>query len=160
MAGAWYNQPITKGMMTMSGKFPREAREIMKERFGHDSLIALATVEDGLPWVRTVDGYYEDGCFYALVNSHTNKMRQIEKEPRVAVCGDWFTGHGLAEDMGQMLEKQNADIFGRIKAAFASWYNNGHMDENDPASRILRIRMTDGVLLSHGTRYDIDFTEE
>ena len=143
----------------MNGKFPQEAKDIMKERFGHDSLIALATVEDGLPWVRTVNAYYEDGAFYVLVNSHTNKMRQIAKEPRVAVCGDWFTGHGVADDLGQMLEEQNAEIFLTVKAAFSAWYDNGHMDEHDPASRILRVRMTDGVLFSHGTRYDIDFTE-
>ena len=144
----------------MNATFSQEAREIMRERFGHDSLIALATVEDGLPWVRTVNGYYEDGCFYALVNSTTNKMRQIAKEPHVAVCGDWFTGHGLAEDMGQMLEPKNAALMVKLRAAFAAWYDNGHMNENDPASRILRIRMTDGVLFSHGTRYDIDFTED
>ena len=143
----------------MDARFPQEAKNIMRERFGHDSLIALATVEDGLPWVRTVNAYYENGAFYVLVNSHTNKMRQIAKEPRVAVCGDWFTGHGLAEDLGQMLDPSNAEIFVRVKAAFAAWYDNGHMDENDPASRILRVRMTDGVLFSHGTRYDIDFTE-
>ena len=143
----------------MSGQFPQEAREIMQERFGHDSLIALATVEDGLPSVRTVNGYYEDGAFYALVNGQTNKMRQIAKEPRVAVCGDWFAGHGVAEDLGWMLEEKNAELLGRIKAAFAAWYDNGHMNERDPQSRILRVRMTDGVLFSHGTRYEIDFTE-
>ena len=138
----------------------QEVRELMTERFGHDSLIALATVEEGLPWVRTVNAYYEDGAFYVLVNSYTNKMRQIAKEPRVAVCGDWFTGHGVAEDMGWMLEPDLQEIFGRVKTAFAGWYNNGHMDENDQASRLLRVRMTDGVLFSHGTRYEIDFTED
>ena len=138
----------------------KEVRELMTERFGHDCLIALATVEDGLPWVRTVDAYYEDGAFYVLVNSYTNKMRQIAKEPRVAVCGDWFTGHGVAEDLGWMLDPALAEIFGRVKEAFAGWYNNGHMDENDRASRLLRVRMTDGVLFSHGTRYEIDFTED
>lgn len=143
----------------MSERFPQAARDIMKERFGHDSLIALATVEDGKPWVRTVDAYYEDGAFYSLVDSRTNKMRQIAKEPSVAVCGDWFTGHGVAEDLGQMLEARNADIMAKLMAAFASWYDNGHTNPDDPHSRILRVRMTDGVLLSHGTRYDIDFTE-
>ena len=143
----------------MSERFPQAAKEIMKERFGHDALIALATVEDGQPWVRTVNAYYEDGAFYSLVDDRTNKMRQIAKEPRVAVCGDWFTGHGLAKDMGEMLEPRNADLLAKLKAAFAAWYDNGHMDERDPHSRILRVRMTDGVLLSHGTRYDIDFTE-
>ena len=144
----------------MGERFPLAAREIMRERFGRDSLIALATVEDGLPWVRTVNAYYEDGAFYVLANTHTNKMRQIAKEPRVAVCGDWFTGHGAAQDMGQMLEPRNAAILAKLRATFASWYDNGHMDENDPASHILRVRMTDGVLFSHGTRYDLDFTEE
>ena len=146
--------------MTMSERLSQQARSLMNERFGHDSLIALATVEDGLPWVRTVNAYYEDGAFYVLVNGHTNKMRQIAKEPRVAVSGDWFTGHGVADDLGQMLEPHNKEILGKVKAAFAAWYNNGHMDENDPASRILRVRMTDGVLFSHGTRYDLDFSEE
>lgn len=144
----------------MGAKLSQEAKEIMQERFGHDSLLALATVEDGLPWVRTVNAYYEDGAFYVLVNIYTNKMRQIAKEPRVAVCGDWFTGHGVAEDMGWMLDSQNAERLAILKSVFAAWYNNGHMDENDPASHILRVRMTDGVLFSHGTRFDIDFTEE
>lgn len=143
----------------MAGSFPQEAKEIMAERFGHDSLIALATVEDGLPWVRTVNGYYEDGSFYALVNSTTNKMRQIAKEPRVAVCGDWFTGHGVAQDLGQMLEPWNAHILAKLREAFAAWYDNGHMNESDPNARILRISMRDGVLLSHGRRFDIDFTD-
>lgn len=144
----------------MSTGFPQEAKEIMQERFGHDSLIALATVEDGLPWVRTVNAFYEDGAFYAFVHSSTNKMRQIAKEPRVAVCGDWFTGHGLAQDLGQLLEPRNAELFARMKAAFSAWYGNGHTNENDPGSRILRVQMTDGVLFAHGVRYDIDFTED
>ena len=143
----------------MDTGFSQEARDIMQERFGHDSLIALATVEDGLPWVRTVNGYSEDGSFYVLVNSTTNKMRQIAKEPRVAISGDWFTGHGVAEDLGQLLEPQHAELFGRLKAAFAAWYDNGHMQEDDPNSRILQVRITDGVLFSHGTRYEIHMME-
>lgn len=143
----------------MSEGFPQEARYIMQERFGHDSLIALATVEDGLPWVRTVNGYYEHGSFYVLVNSTTNKMRQIAKEPRVAVSGDWFTGHGVAQDLGQMLDPCNAYILGKLKAVFAAWYDNGHMNEHDPNARILCIRMTDGVLFSHGMRFNIDFQD-
>ena len=141
-------------------RMTQEIKELMRERFGRDSLIALATVEDGLPWVRTVNAYYEDGAFYVLVNAYTNKMRQIAQEPRVAVSGDWFTGHGVAEDLGWVLDPGHAALFGRVREAFAGWYHNGHMDENDPASRLLRVRMTDGVLFSHGTRYDIDFSRE
>lgn len=34
---------------------------------------------------------------------------------------------------------------------------NGHINESDHNTIILRIRLTDAVLFSHGTRYDIDF---
>ena len=45
----------------MNGSIPEKAQELLKERFGHDTLIALATVTDGIPSVRTVNSYYEDG---------------------------------------------------------------------------------------------------
>ena len=35
-----------------------EAEQIMKERFGKDSVIALATEENGIPYVRYVNAYY------------------------------------------------------------------------------------------------------
>ncbi len=37
-----------------------EAEQRMKERFGKDSVIALATEENGIPYVRYVNAYYED----------------------------------------------------------------------------------------------------
>lgn len=42
--------------------------------------------------------------------------------------------------------------------AFASWYDNGHINEEDPNTCILCIKLTDGILFSHGKRYEIDFT--
>ena len=45
----------------------------------------------------------------------------------------------------------------KLRAAFAEWYANGHTNEADPNTIILRIRLTDGVLFHHGTRYDITF---
>ena len=36
---------------------------ILKQRFGKDSLIAVASVDGEVPYVRTVDAYYEDGAF-------------------------------------------------------------------------------------------------
>lgn len=143
----------------MPEKLTQQTRDLMNERFGHDSLIALATVDDGRPWVRTVNAYYEDGAFYVLTYALSGKMRQIAKDPQVAVCGDWFTAHGVADDMGSLRAPENATLMAKLRTVFAAWYDNGHMDEADPNSRILRVRLTDGVIFSHGTRYDIDFTE-
>lgn len=75
-------------------KLTSKTAQLLRERFGKDSVLALATVEDGVPFVRNVDAYYEDGAFYIVMHRRSNKMRQIRTEPAVAVAGDWFTAHG------------------------------------------------------------------
>lgn len=140
-------------------KLTPTTRELMKERFGHDNLIALATSEDNIPMVRAVNSYYEDGSFYVITYALSNKMKQIEKNPAAAICGDWFTAHGTGENMGWIRTPENEAIAAKLREAFASWYDNGHTNEDDPNTVILRVRLTNGVLFHHGTRYDIDFTE-
>lgn len=134
-----------------------EATQILTERFGHDSLIAVATVDGTRPYVRTVDGYYEDGAFYVVTYTLSNKMKQMQQSPEVAVCGEWFTGHGIGENMGHVRDESNAAIMAKLRAAFAAWYDNGHVNESDPNTCLLRIRLTDGFLLNEGTGYTLDF---
>lgn len=78
-------------------KLCSEAEKIMIERFGKDTVIALATVEQEVPYVRKVNAYYEDGSL---------------------------------------------------------WIDNGHNDFDDENTIILCVELTDGLLLSHGTRYE------
>jgi len=139
-------------------KIPSDVRAILDGRFGHDCLIALATVSGGMPHVRTVNAYYEDGCFYVITHARSGKMRQIRENPAAAVAGDWFSAHGIGEDLGHVLAPQNEEMLAKLRCAFAAWYDNGHTDEADENTHILRIRLTDGVLFSHGTRYALDFT--
>ena len=131
---------------------------ILTERFGKDSLIALATVSDGIPHVRTVDAVYIDGAFYVVTYSLSGKMRQIAASPTVAISGDWFTAHGVGENLGHVLLPENETVMEILRSAFAVWYGNGHTNEADSHTCLLKIRLTDGVLFSNGTRYDIDFT--
>ena len=77
-----------------------EAQKIMTERFGKDTIIALATTENGIPYVRNVNAYYEDGTFYIITYARSNKIRQIEANPTAAIAGDWFTGHGTVDNLG------------------------------------------------------------
>ena len=141
----------------MKEKFPKKAQEIMDERFGYDTLIALATIDEGVPNVRTVNSYYEDGKFYIITHALSGKMKQIEKNSTVAICGEWFSAHGVGKNIGHICEKDNEEIADKLRTVFAEWYDNGHVDENDPNTCILRISLTDGILFSHGTRYDIEF---
>lgn len=60
-------------------KLTKEAEEILIERFGKDSIIALATTVDNIPYVRNVNAFYTDGAFYVLTYGLSNKMKQIKK---------------------------------------------------------------------------------
>lgn len=139
-------------------KHNNETIAILTERFSKDSLIALATVENGIPYVRTVDTVYIDGAFYVVTYSLSGKMQQIAKNPVVAICGEWFTAHGIGENLGHVLLPENKKIMDILRAAFSAWYDNGHTNEVDPNTCLLKISLTDGVLFSDGTRFDIDFT--
>lgn len=60
-------------------KLSDEAKEIMIERFGKDTIISLATANDNIPYVRNVNAYYENGAFYIISHALSDKMKQIEK---------------------------------------------------------------------------------
>ena len=131
-----------------------DAEKIMNERFGRDTVIALATVEHETPYVRNVNAYYENGSFYAITYALSNKMKQMEKNANVAIAGDWFTAHGKGENLGYFGSEENRVIAEKLRSVFAGWIGNGDNDFDDENTVILRIRLTDGLLLSHGTRYE------
>jgi general stress protein 26 len=134
-----------------------KALSLMIERFGHDTLLSVATIDGDRPSVRIVDAYYEDGAFYSVTYALSGKMKQIEKNPDVGVCGEWFTAHGVGENLGHVLLPQNADMMAKLRAAFAAWYDNGHTNESDPNTILLRIRLTDGILFHQGERFEVEF---
>ena len=129
--------------------------EILKNRFSKDSLMALATVDkNGLPWVRTIDAIFIDDSFYTITYALSNKVQHVNNNPLVAISGEWFSGHGIGKNLGHIKLPQNEDIANILRQACASWYDNGHTNEDDPNTIILRIKLTDGILFSEGTRYD------
>ena len=71
-------------------KITKEIEQILIERFDKDSIIALATTVEGMPYVRNVDAYYADGAFYVLTYALSNKMKQMEENPIVALAGESF----------------------------------------------------------------------
>ena len=128
--------------------------EILSARFSADSLMALATVDaDGRPWVRTIDAIFIDDSFYTITHALSHKMEHIRIHPQAAISGDWFSGHALCEKLGHVGAEKNAMLAKRLREAFSAWYDNGHTNESDPNTIILRIRLTDGILYDHGKRY-------
>lgn len=138
-------------------KRTEETEKILTERFGRDTLIALATESSGKPYVRTVNACYEDGAFYVITHALSNKMRQLAQNPAAAIAGEWFTAHGRGVDLGYIGKEENRRIAERLKEAFSAWLNNGHVDLQDENTVLLCIQLETGTLFSHGTRYDIEF---
>jgi hypothetical protein len=146
-----------------------EGFKLLDEKFGNgkDNVITLATIarESSLegtprPAVRAVDAYYEDGVFYVSTNAKSNKMRQIERNPEVSIASstEMFTAGGRGENLGWVLDPKNADLRGKLRTAFASWYDTAN-NENDENCCILAIRLTKGTLnINHWEKlYHMDF---
>ncbi len=138
-------------------KLNEVTRQIMDERFGMDNVISLATSVDNMPYVRYVNAYYENGAFYVITYAHSNKMKQIEKNPTVALAGDWFTANGKGVSLGWFGKEENKEMAKKLRKVFAEWIDNGHNNFADENTIILCIQLEQGVLFSHGTRYGIDF---
>ena len=139
-------------------KLTKEIDAILLERFGKDSIIALATAIDNIPYVRNVDAFYENGAFYVLTHGLSGKMKQIEENPAVALSGEWFTAQGKGVHLGYFGKADNARISEKMRDVFSAWIDNGHNDFDDINTCILRIELTSGILFSNGKRYEIDFT--
>lgn len=136
-------------------EFSQETERIMTERFGKDTVIALATTENETPYVRYVDAYYEHGAFYIITHGFSNKMKHIKNNPVVAIAGEWFTAHGRGISLGYFGKQENCVMAEKLKKVFAGWIDNGHNNFDDENTIILRVELIDGLLLSHGTRYEL-----
>lgn len=138
------------------------AVEIMKERFSKDSLIAVATTDGSKLYNRMVDAVYRDGSFYITTDGLSNKIKQSEKYPDVAVCAlDWFTGHGKATNHGWVLKAENAELRLLVREAFSEWYEHANNEEDENCC-ILEIKLTEGLLIKdhNALRYQIDFNNK
>jgi len=140
-------------------KLSKQTEAIMLERFGKDSIIALATSVDNIPHVRSVDAFYKDGAFYVLTHALSGKMQQIAKNPNVAISGEWFTAQGEGINLGFFGKTENAPIAEKMRQVFAAWIDNGHNNFEDENTCILCIRLRSGILFSQGNCYEIDFNK-
>lgn len=134
-------------------KLSQEAEKIMIKRFGKDTVLALATAENGVPYVRYVNAYYENGAFYIITHALSNKVKHIQNNTIAAIASEWFTAHGKGVNLGYFGKEENKMIADKLKNVFAEWIDNGHNDFDDKNTIILCIELTDGMLLSHGTKY-------
>ncbi len=71
----------------------------------------------------------------------------------MAIAGEWFTAHGTGINLGYFGSPGNRAMADKLKQVFGEWIYNGHTDLNDENTVILCVKLTDGLLFSHGTQY-------
>ena len=136
-----------------------EIQSIMKERFGTERLITIATSENNIPYIRAVNAVYENGWFYFATLSNSSKMKQMEENPITAVCGPWFNGRGTAHNLGSISITQNRHVYELLRASFESWIHEAKINVTDTEIVLCGIQMTKATLYSQSQRYDILFNE-
>lgn len=138
-----------------------DAMKLMEELCGNgkEEVIALATislspnaVDNPRPAARMVCAYYENGMFYVSTDARKNKMLQIEKNNEVSVAGlGWYTFQGRAENLGWVKDEKNAEIRAKFKQIFG-WFDEVG-DEDNPNSIVLRITLTEGIIIDNAEKY-------
>lgn len=72
---------------------------------------------------------------------------------QLQAIGSRHMGKALVWD--GLKKEENHTITEKLKDVFSEWIDNGHTDFDDENTIILRVDLTDAVLLSHGTRYEL-----
>lgn len=108
-----------------------------------------------------VSSYYEDGVFYVSTDARKNKMLQIAQNNEVGVCGfGWYSFQGITENLGWVKDEKNARIREKFKKVF-EWFDQDG-DEDNPNSIVLKITLTEGVIIDFEKKYgelkyEVDF---
>jgi hypothetical protein len=137
----------------------KEAVAVISELYGKDTPMSLATVNGDKANIRVIDAYYKENAFYITTYTLSNKMKEILKNPNVALNHNLFVAHGIGENLGNPLEGQNAGLREELKRVFAAFYDK-HVDEQDKNTCILKISLTDALLFAHDFKYFIDFEHQ
>lgn len=132
------------------------AMEVLNEKFGHNVVLALATVSDGNVSVREINGYYKDGKLYTITTSNSRKVKDIEAHPQVALCKQMSRLTGMATNIGHPLAPQNIELRNELRRVFALFYDS-NIDENDPKTCIIEIKLDYVETYTHYHRYAVDF---
>ena len=132
---------------------------ILKELFAKDYQFALATSSDNTPSVRFVDTFYDDDAFYIVTYAKSQKVMDIEKNPKISFCNQMYRFSGTACNIGHPLSKENHDIREKLIKVFEPWYFL-HNNENDENMCYVKIILKNGFFYKDGTGYKVDFEKK
>lgn len=136
-----------------------ETLAVMKELYGKDTAMSLATVNGNKANIRVVNAYYKENAFYITTYALSNKMVEILKNPNVALNHNLFVAHGIGENIGNPLDEPNSSLREELKMVFVKFYDK-HVNEQDKNTCILKVTLNDALVFAHDFKYFIDFKNQ
>ena len=116
--------------------------------------IALATSQHDRVTARTVTFASRGIEIYVLSLEGNAKLRQIEANPKIALCRDHIQIEGTAEILGTVGSEENAEVAGVFRAKYADAYER-HI--HHPRMVAIRVRPTRiGVFYIKDGRFLVD----
>lgn len=106
--------------------------EKMSQRYQYDTIMLVATSEDHIPWVRSVDTFYSKGSFYIVTDLHQNYVKQLIKNPYVMISdGGHNRFSSKAVVLGHPLEEKNLQTREVYLDVFRNWYKEVNNESYD-----------------------------
>jgi hypothetical protein len=133
-----------------------ECLNIIKKTYSRDVVMPLATINGNKPNLRVVNAYFKDDSFFVATHRSYNKMKEIEKNPHVALTHNMFVAYGIGKDIGHPLDPENKELREALKQVFNTFYD-GHVHESDKDTCFLKITLTNAVVYANNYRYSINF---
>lgn len=133
-----------------------KALQVMSELFARDHQFAMATVKGNIPSVRFVDTFYDEGSFYVVTYSSSQKVQELVENSQVALCDKLYRFDGNAYNIGHPLLPDNREIRERLIVVFEPWYF-AHNNENDENMCYIRIELSKGFFYKDGVGYRLNF---
>ena len=133
-----------------------EALEVMNKLYGKDSVLPLATVNEGKANLRNINAYYKDESFYITTYALSTKVKDITSNPSVALAHDLFVAHGSASNIGHPLDVKNIDLRDELRRVFIAFYDK-HVDEQDENTCILKIDLIEAIIFDNNYKYTVNF---
>ncbi len=128
-------------------------KQMVKELINH-RLLVLATSDGESITARSVRCSPDDLTIYVNTHRNSNKCKQIEVNPKVALADANLQIEAVAQLKGKVLDKENAGYLESFKRVdperYKIWEDRGHF--TNPNTRIIEIKPTKMSLYVSGVK--------
>lgn len=133
-----------------------ESLEVMSVLFAKDYHFALATVKNNVPSIRFIDAFFDDGVFYIVTYSKSQKVEELTQNSNVSLCNRLYRFSGKAYNIGHPTLTENKEIREKLIKVFEPWYFE-HNNENDENMCYVKVELEQGFFYKDGTGYKVNF---